>query len=161
VKLNGQGLSGVTITLSGASSQTVQTGRDGKYTFTNLANGSYTVTPSRSGYGFYPFNRAVPVSGADVAGMDFISWDTTSRPYQVSGVVRYNGVGLSGVAVTLSGTSNATVTTGVNGGYRFTNLPVGVFIVTPSMTGYQFLPSSKPVVVKGVSVAGVNFTATK
>jgi uncharacterized delta-60 repeat protein len=50
-----QGLVGVTMTLSGGASMTVQTDANGNYSFNNLVNGlTYTVTPSRPGYNFTP-----------------------------------------------------------------------------------------------------------
>ncbi len=48
-------LSGVTITLTGTSSSTAQTGTDGRFQFNNLPqNGTYTITPTRTGYTFTP-----------------------------------------------------------------------------------------------------------
>ncbi|MCI4398646.1 MAG: metallophosphoesterase, partial [Acidobacteria bacterium] len=46
--VSGAATSGVTMTLSGAASKTTTTASDGTYTFSGLANGSYTVTPSKS-----------------------------------------------------------------------------------------------------------------
>ena len=49
---SGPAVSGVTITLAGASSGTAVTNAGGYYSFSSLANGSYTVTPSLAGYTF-------------------------------------------------------------------------------------------------------------
>jgi len=65
------GLSGVTITVSGAASAATTTNGIGNYTVTGLANGGYTVTPSRTGYTFTPVNRSVTISGANVTGQNF------------------------------------------------------------------------------------------
>lgn len=46
--------SGVTVTLSGAATQTMTTSAGGAYSFTGLAIGNYTVTPTLSGYTFSP-----------------------------------------------------------------------------------------------------------
>ncbi len=62
----GTGISGVTVTLSGAGSGTTTTDSNGNYTFTGLSNGSYTVTPSKSGYTFTPDN--VTINGASQTG---------------------------------------------------------------------------------------------
>ncbi|RMF59287.1 MAG: T9SS C-terminal target domain-containing protein, partial [Bacteroidetes bacterium] len=43
----------------------------GNYAFTGLADGTYTITPSRAGYVFEPPSREVTVSGGDVTGQDF------------------------------------------------------------------------------------------
>ncbi len=64
VRTGGVGLSGVTMTLSGTASQTATTGASGYYAFMNLGNGSYTVTPSKTGYTFTPTSQPVTLSGA-------------------------------------------------------------------------------------------------
>jgi inhibitor of cysteine peptidase len=70
-------LSGVTITLSGANSGTVLSDASGNYSFANLASGSYTVTPSMTGYTFTPTDQAVTVDEADVTGNDFTATAST------------------------------------------------------------------------------------
>ena len=67
----GAPLPGVTVLLRGAASKTATTDASGNYTFTNVGNGSYTVTPSRTGYTFSPTNRSMTVNGAGVTGQDF------------------------------------------------------------------------------------------
>jgi hypothetical protein len=64
-------LVGVLMTLTGAASATTKTDSDGNYTFSDLANGSYKVTPSLTGYTFSPTSRNIAVNGADVTGQDF------------------------------------------------------------------------------------------
>lgn len=68
----GAGKGGVTITLSGAASGSLMTDSAGHYTFTGLANGTYTVTPSKSGCTFNPVSRMVTISGGvSAAGQSF------------------------------------------------------------------------------------------
>jgi hypothetical protein len=62
---------GTAITLSGASSATTTTDANGNYSFTVLANGGYTVTPSKSLYSFAPSNAAITVNNANVIGVNF------------------------------------------------------------------------------------------
>jgi hypothetical protein len=62
---------GSTVTLSGAASAVVTADGTGNFTFAGLANGSYTVTPSKTGFTFTPVNAAVTVSGANVSGVAF------------------------------------------------------------------------------------------
>src|SRR6185437_2162252 len=45
---------GATVTLSGTSSATTTTNSSGAYSFSGLANGTYTVTPRHAGYTFSP-----------------------------------------------------------------------------------------------------------
>ena len=50
----GAGLSGVTVSLTGAASRSTTTDASGNYRFTRLAKGTYTVKPSMTGYSFTP-----------------------------------------------------------------------------------------------------------
>lgn len=68
--VSGSAVSGVTISLSGASSSTTTTDASGNFAFAVEA-GSYTLTPSLSGYSFSPASASVTVSSADVTGVDF------------------------------------------------------------------------------------------
>jgi hypothetical protein len=58
ITLSGAGLSGVTVTLS--TGPTATTNSSGNYSFSNLPTGTYTVTPSRSGYIFTPSSTTFP-----------------------------------------------------------------------------------------------------
>jgi hypothetical protein len=64
----GTAISGVTVS-TGATSAT--TNASGAYTLSGLANGTYTVTPTLTGYTFSPVNRSVTVNGANVTGQNF------------------------------------------------------------------------------------------
>jgi len=59
---SGNGGSGATVTLSGAAAATTTANSSGNYTFSGLANGTYTVTPSHAGYTFSPTSLSVTVS---------------------------------------------------------------------------------------------------
>jgi glycosyl hydrolase family 18 (putative chitinase) len=61
----------VKISLSGASTDTTTTAAGGTYSFANLVNGDYTVTPSLSGYTFSPSSSSVTISDADNIESDF------------------------------------------------------------------------------------------
>ena len=43
----------------------------GNYSFSNLADGTYTLTPSMRGYSFSPSTRSITIAGASVSGADF------------------------------------------------------------------------------------------
>ena len=62
---------GATLTLSGAASRFVTTDSAGNYTFSGLANGSYSVTPTQSGYAFTPATIPVSITEASVTGVNF------------------------------------------------------------------------------------------
>ncbi len=164
VTSGGTGLSGVTMTLSGAANKTTSTDANGNYSFTALANGSYTITPTLTNYTFSPASRTVPVSGANVTGQDFTGTQS-SVTYSISGKVQYlplrTLLPLSGVTVTLSGAATATTTTDSNGNYSFTGLANGAYTVTPQKSGYSFTPPAASVTINGQNVTGVNFFATQ
>ncbi|MEQ1512549.1 MAG: proprotein convertase P-domain-containing protein [Lysobacteraceae bacterium] len=64
----GAGINGVNVS-NGSSSTT--TSSTGAYTLSGVANGTYTLTPSLSGYTFTPATRSVTVSGANVTAQNF------------------------------------------------------------------------------------------
>jgi len=68
---SGADIASVTMTLSGAGSGTVTTNSMGKYKFTGLPNGNYTITPNKTGYTFTPISMPVTISGANVSGQNF------------------------------------------------------------------------------------------
>jgi hypothetical protein len=61
----GSHIGGVSIGLTGGTPSTT-TDINGKYSFTCLANGTYTVTPSLVGYTFSPASAVVAVSGVNM-----------------------------------------------------------------------------------------------
>lgn len=95
----GAGLSGVVVSTGSASATT---NGNGDYSIANLANGTYTLTPSLSGYTFTPASRSVTVNGANVGGQDF------------SGTVASGSTALSN-GVPVNGTVNSSST---NGAFR-------------------------------------------
>jgi len=154
--VSGAATSGVTITLSGAASATTTTATGGTYSFSGLANGSYTVTPTLSGYTFSPSSTAVTVSGANQTGINFTA--TAAATYSISGTV--SGAIAAGVTMTLSGASSATTTTATGGTYTFSGLANGTYTVTPSLSGYTFSPTSTSVTIASANQTGKNFTST-
>jgi len=77
VNSGGSELAGVNVNLSGALFfASSQTDANGNYQFSNVPNGSYSITPSKAGYSFNPANRSVSVNNANVAGQDFSATPT-------------------------------------------------------------------------------------
>ena len=73
----GAGINGVNVS-NGATSTT--TNASGAYTLSGVANGTYALTPSLSGYTFSPANRSVTVSGANVTAQDFTGTPPANVP---------------------------------------------------------------------------------
>lgn len=152
------GGNGTTVTLSGAASATTTANSSGAYTFSGLANGTYTITPSRAGYTFSPTSATVAVNGANVtSGTNFTATAQTTT-YSISGTIS-PAAGGSGTTVTLSGAASATTTADSAGNYTFSGLANGNYALTPSKAGYTFSPTSQNATVNGANVTGINFTA--
>lgn len=147
-------LSGVTIRLAGASTATTTTDEDGSYCFTGLANGSYTVTPSLTGYAFTPTGTAVSASGANVSNTNFTA-TAAATTYSISGTV--SGAASSGVTIALSGDNNGTVVTGMGGTYTISSLVAGNYTVTPSLSGFTFSPTNIAITSLAVNSTANNF----
>ena len=167
ITINGANVTGVNFTSEVGTNGPVRaeaipetsviTNADGTYTVSGLADGSYTVTPSLSGYTFSPASQSETVSGADVTGVNF-SATSISTTYSISGTV--GGAVASGVTVALSGTANAATTTDASGNYSFSGLANGTYTVTPTLNGYTFSPASQEVRISGADQMAISFTAT-
>ncbi len=78
--LAGAPLSGVAMKLGGASSKTTTTNEQGRYTFSGLSNGSYTLKAGKSGYTFKPASRSVNIQGKNVTGQNFTAQKSVAPP---------------------------------------------------------------------------------
>jgi plastocyanin len=148
---------GVAMTLGGTATAFATTDTSGNFTFRNLLNGSYTVTPSGTGSTFSPASLAVVVSGGDVVGQDFIA-SAAAIAFSVSGTV--SGPAAAGVAIALGGDNTGSTIADTGGNYAFKRLVNGNYTVTPSGTGLTFSPASLAFTIRGANVAGQDFTAT-
>jgi hypothetical protein len=153
--ISGAGGNAATVALSGAATANVTADAFGNYTFTGLANGAYTVTPSKTGYTFTPANAAVTISNANASGVNFTS--AAIPTFNISGTI--SGAGGNAATVALSGAATANVLADGSGNYTFAGLLNGVYTVTPSKAGFAFTPTSQPVTVSGANVTGVNFSS--
>lgn len=162
---NVSGATNVTVTLAGAATGTATTDASGNYVFAGLANGTYTLTPSKQGYTFSPANQSVTVNGADATAQSFAA-AAVPVTHGISGcIMGCAGGGSCGyVEVVLSGASSATTrttSTGVGSGcYTFTGLASGSYVVTPTSATHAFAPASRSVSLAGADVTGQDFDAT-
>lgn len=148
----------VAITLSGASAANTTTASDGTYSFSGIANGNYTVTPSLSGYSFNPSSTGVKISGTSVTDIIFTSSTNTSGlNFTVAGVV--SGAVENGVGIELSGTHTGTAYTASNGTYSLTFANGDNIVITPSLTGYWFIPANIVQNDVTANVVGANFVS--
>jgi hypothetical protein len=150
--ISGAGGSGATVSLTGASTASVIANTSGQYSFTGLVNGSYTVTPTKTGYVMTPPSQAVTINGANATA----NFSSALQTFTLSGTI--SGAGGSGATVKLTGTKIATVTANSSGQFTFTALPNGSYTVTPSKSLHLYNPSQQTVTVSGANKTGVNFS---
>ncbi len=146
---------GTLLTLSGAASATTTADASGNYSFSNLSSGSYTVTPSKSGYTFTPATQSVTIDGANVSGVNFTA--ASKQTWNISGTLSPAADGM-GAVVILSGSPSAYATADASGSYTFKNLPNGNYTITPTKTGYTFNPGNLQVAINGADLTGINFS---
>jgi parallel beta-helix repeat protein len=151
--------SGATVILSGTANATTTADSSGNYSFSGLKSGTYNVTPSKSGFTFSPNGSVVPITNANVTGINFTASPVVTPTYSISGTITPSTNG-SGATVRLSGAASATTTTDNSGNYSFSGLHSGSYTVTPSKAGFGFGPTNQGATITTANVTGVNFTAS-
>jgi hypothetical protein len=124
--------SGATVSLSGASAQSVIADGSGNFLFSNLTDGGYTVTPSKAGFSMSPLSQPVQIAGANVNGISFTATaippsDTT--PPSVSVSVPANGATVSSTTTVSATASDDTGVVGVQ--FQLDNTNLGNEVSTP------------------------------
>ena len=160
----GQGLEQATVTAEclsgqcGFSQVTTTTGYSGEYSFQDLPESStYRITVTKTGFSMSPAAQDVYLS-YDAWNVDFTA---TLLTYSISGTVtNSSNQPVSGVTLTLTGSSSQTTTTNASGQYTFSNLPYsGSFTITPAKSGQVFTPASRSYTNLTASQTGQNFSA--
>ena len=143
---------GINVTLSGAATATALTDVSGNYTFPQLSNGNYTVTPNKTGLSFSPSFLNVTVSSSNIANLNF-----TGSPAPTWSISGSTNPPLAGTTISLSGASTASTTTAADGTYSFTGLADGAYTITPSSAGVAFTPGALNVTVNEANLTNENF----
>jgi hypothetical protein len=142
---NGSDPSGVTIIASGTpSSNSTTSGSGGYYSLDVIGPWTGTVTPSKLGFSFDPPNIQYGISiSANQSNVDFTGSPQTGFMVTISGIVSNSSGVMSGVQMIANGTSlNTSTTTNTNGIYTL-EVPISwTGTVTPSYSGYSFIPKS-------------------
>jgi alpha-galactosidase len=90
----GNSLPGVLLTLTGDTTSSVVSDRNGNYLLAGLPNGTYTVTPSKPGHVFQPSSKTVTIADANQTAQDFShSYDpatTVTVPFGTGNSIVYN-----------------------------------------------------------------------
>jgi hypothetical protein len=137
------------------------TGSNGTYTIPNLLPGAYTIAMTP------PSNTICPTTQRDVTVQSNLTttadFDCTTVPGSVTGTVRVDGVGRTGVTVTLAqgATTIGTATTVAGGTYTIANVQPGAYTasITPP-AGTVCTTSSQGVTVQSNVAATADFDCT-
>jgi Domain of unknown function (DUF4082)/Bacterial Ig-like domain/Bacterial Ig domain len=156
--ISGTGGNAATVTLTSGTTTiaTVSASGAGAYAFSNVANGSYTVTPTQTGFTFTPASQAITVNGANVTVTAFSS----TAVFTVTGTISGTGGNAATVTLTSGTTTIATVTASGAGAYTFSNLANGSYTVTPTKAGFTFTPASQAITVNGANLTVTAFSSS-
>jgi hypothetical protein len=162
--ISGAGGAGATVALTGAATATTTANASGVFSFSGLANGSYTVTPAAAGSTFTPASQAVTVNGANQAGVNFQAqvcncfsiWSASATP----AVVDSNDGNPVEVGVNFSADANGLITalrfykavtnTGTHVGHLWSSTGTLLGSVTftgETASGWQQMAFSTPIAV--------------
>jgi RHS repeat-associated protein len=112
----GQPVAGVTVTLSGAESESTTTNGSGQFSFGKLENGNYTVTPSLAGHVFNPASITYNDLQRSWSNANFTALPAQQTTFEKRVNYAYNTVGaLSGVGTNLLGSDPNNTTNVING----------------------------------------------
>lgn len=101
------GVAGATVSYSGTSSGSVTADGSGNFTIPSLINGgTFTITPSLTGYSFSPTFASETLSGANITGVDFTATQlTTATPTFSPGGGDYSSAQSVSLSCSTSGAS--------------------------------------------------------
>ena len=129
VTVEGEGLPGITVSITGRQDDQMVTDDNGQYTFTGLRAGNYTVEITgfdATGVAFSATSSAIEVSAGESKVWSFDG--TYVRESAIAGQVSVEGNGLSDVTVSLQGMgADDTEMTDAGGQFTFPNLRAGEY----------------------------------
>ena len=160
------GLSGWNITIRNSTNaeKSTITGSNGFYEFSNLINGTYTVSEEmRSEWtNVTPLSMEFTISGQDISNKNFTNQRIIHK-YNVSGfkINASDGKGISGGNISLKNLSMQMNTlTDTNGFYEFKNLVNDTYTVIEEADSNwtNITPASREITILGLDKKNVNFT---
>jgi hypothetical protein len=163
---------GITLTLTQGTTtiQTTTAGINGSFSFTNIPNGTYTVTPSYTATGAsfipYPASETVVVSNGNISAPNF----SVALGYTVSGTVAYTGSQTGQIYLSMNnnncgggGTQGTSIS--AKGAYSIHGVPPGSYTLSAFMDslGKGVLNAAdasgnSSVIVSNASYSGANVT---
>jgi len=154
------GIANATISYSGTASGSVVADGSGNYSISGLADGGYTISPSKPGFTFSPTSQIETVSGANIAGVNFtlavvpptgVGFSPNFVSQNEGGLRIYvspggiNGFGANGQFVTVPASSLTYVWVSSNGIVAAgPNVPAGAYAIALVTSGQVQTSGSGP-----------------
>jgi len=142
----GAPVAGVLLTFTGVlMNDTTHTNADGFYSLAIPAQWTGSVTPSMTGYTFYPIWIGYNPMSSSLANQNYTAFQGTTQYHSIAGYVRtLTGAPVEGVKITFAGAlMNDSTFTGADGKY-FKYVPAHWSgTVTPSKANYSFNPVNR------------------
>ena len=133
VTYNGTGVAGVVLTIIGTGYGSTISDASGNYTFSQVVNGSYSISAALAGYAFTPASLSFSVTGSSITNLNFVS----DKPGTVTAGITYPTGTIVGGITYPAGTviGGVTYPTGtVIGGVTYPNGVVIGGVIYPSGT---------------------------
>ena len=151
VTIDGDAMSGLTVTLAGEEDRSGMTNSDGQYAFSGLAAGDYTLTLSGYDTDEYEFDPSMMNIDLELDEAAIANFEGRSlRTVVVMGTVSAEGDALMNVGVTLIKVLGATtgevlgaMVTDEDGGYMFGELLAGVYRIDLGETDDEYAFATK------------------
>ncbi|MEN8175118.1 MAG: carboxypeptidase regulatory-like domain-containing protein [Pseudomonadota bacterium] len=153
-------LEGVSVTIKGPNTRSLQTDADGLFQFQDLVAGTYSIEAVATGYATLSGTTvAVPGQSIDFGVLRLLP-SLTSTTGTIHGVITNAETGepLDGVSVTLSGAETAAATTGAEGAFQFTSVSTGSLTITATKTGFSSARAQGNLPAGGVFVFSAGLT---
>lgn len=158
----GAAISGVTMILTGTVSATTTTSGNGSYTFAGLSSGSYTITPSLSGYAFSPSSKAATISNGNLTNRNFTG---TATSYTITAYAGSGGTISPSGSTTVNSGGSQTYTVAPSAGYAIVSVLIdGISLGAVSsytftnVTANHTISVTFTVVTASVSIASAGAT---
>jgi len=146
----GAPLSGVTVNLSGPTAGTLITGVDGRFIFTGIPGGSYTLTATTSGFFGLTASVAVNPGQYDLGDLG-LSTDEPATTGILRGTVTdaQTGTPIAGASVSAGGSNTTADAAGV---YLFAGLQPGAVVIQVSSANYVGASAAGTIVAGGTTI---------
>jgi len=152
-----QGMEGVNVYITDGTTNisSIKTDSRGEFTFRNLKPGSYRLTPRKTDYSFTPETLDLEVSNDTVDNYEDNNFRAIKSinyigkvQLSLGGMVSYDNKALENSTITLKGQGKLLRRKSDKQGYfTFAELPIGVYTVKASKSGFSFMPESKTVIL--------------